>query len=1281
MANKHISEDEIKYIVDVESSKAQKEIYLLEQQSKKLRSENKARLAQLIQLEAAGKKETDTYKNLKKQYTETGKEIKNLTNKIGEQTSKLSVLDMTMVQLKKQQKSLQRELDNTSKSLNPDVYDRLQSKLGEVNDRITELRVSAKSLKEIAKSSEFLGMVGANFVTKFGEFTGGFLKKLKDSVADLAKEGIKMAEQADGVTKAFKNLDNENLLANLRKATKGTVNDVQLMTAAVQAKDFRIPLEDLGKYLQFAQLKAQQTGQSVDYMTNSIVTGLGRESPMILDNLGISAAEISEKTKETGDFMKAVAEIVDNQLAAAGETYISAADRAAQATAKLQNKQRELGEELLPFKEAVDEAYGELQLKVIDAIGWLLKNDGVVKTLSITMAAFTVATLAARAAIVAHSVATKEATIWGKAWNVVTATSSSLLKALQAALLLCTGQVQKAKVAWAALNTTMKASVFGLVAAGIALVAVKLYDMHQKQTASARSAKELSDMEASVSRQVREERNHIKRLNDTMRDEHTSLARRQEALNQLKQIIPGYNGLLSKEGKLTRDNKNAIDQYNLSLEKSIKLRAYQDKLEELYKRQADQEDAEDRARKAKAKAQGKLNTANSLNAYNHSQGKLGTSGMNMLSSGMDIGTKQAQDELSKANNALSEAVSNLSVTNSEIARLEGRIKKLDIPTPKGGGGGGGGTTTHTSTAHTGTTHTGTINTTNKPNPDDIAQKAFSENRQADIDAANADYQEDVNNWNMALAQKQTTQEKYDIAMQALKTQHTARILAIETSYSEQSQNIDIKDAEKKKSLQESQQKNLQAAEQKHFDQQVEAENAYQDALAKVMEQGEVKQQLTLKEEKEQKMQILKGYYDTALQLAQANGSDVFQLQKAYLNAQEQLDKEYKEKKAAEQKAADDKRNEARKSLGFDQQSEYDQQQAQLKQALDNQYITHEEYEKKVQELKRQSYQKQAQYFADLFSGTVTALQNAEMANVDAKYDAEIKAAEGNTAKQEKLEKKKANEKLKIQKKYADVNFAMQAAQIIANTATSIMKAYSDMGPIAGSVAAALMSVTGTAQLMVANAERQKVKRMTLSNTGSSSSGTRVASGRESGGMIDGETRTTHGSRINVQREQDGKHFNAEYSPGKRGYIDKPTVIVGEGPVGRSKEWVASNAALENPTVAPLIGILDQAQRAGNIRTFDLGKYLMAMQGRAMGGTIGGAGLGQVRTNAVPTPYQVRDSAKFADFAANSANSEIMHEMVALLRNLRENGIPASVSLTELDQKQQLRNQSRKFAQK
>lgn len=131
-------------------------------------------------------------------------------------------------------------------------------------------------------------------------------------------EGIRLAANADGVRRAFDKLDRPGMLSELRKATKDTVNDLELMQAAVRAKDFRIPLEDLGKYLQFARLKAQQTGQSVDYLTDSIITGLGRKSLLILDNLGLSAAEVNEEMAKTGDLMTAVAAIVDRQLAQAG---------------------------------------------------------------------------------------------------------------------------------------------------------------------------------------------------------------------------------------------------------------------------------------------------------------------------------------------------------------------------------------------------------------------------------------------------------------------------------------------------------------------------------------------------------------------------------------------------------------------------------------------------------------------------------------------------------------------------------------------------------------------------------------------------------------------------------------------------------------------------------------------------------------------------------------------------------------------------------------------------
>lgn len=1252
MASKHLTEDEIRYTVDVKAAAAQKEIYRLEQQSKKLRSENKARLSQMIQLEAAGKKETDTYKNLKKQYTETGKEIRNLTSQIGEQTSKLNVLDMTMSQLKKQQKSLQKEFENTSKTLNPKLYDILEQKLQEVSSRMAELKQNAKSFGELAASDQANGMLYGNMMTKAAELFGSYAQGFKDSVKELIDGGLEMAETADGVTKAFKDMDQPDLLENLRKATKNTVNDVQLMTAAVQAKDFHIPLEDLGKYLQFAQLKAQQTGQSVDYMTNSIVTGLGRKSPLILDNLGISAAEISEKTKETGDFMKAVAEIVDTQLAEAGETYISAADRAAQKTVELQNAQKALGDEILPLKEQWDDAYADMQLNTISLISWCVKHQGVVKTLGILLTAFTVVAIATSNAIKTNIVVTKGAAAAQQAWNVICATGTGLMKLLQAGFYLLTGRVTLAKNAWTAMNATMKASVFGLIAAGVTVLSLKLWDMHKKQKEAAASAKELETMERDLNAQVNEQTAKVKQLNETMRNEKISMDRRKEALNELKKIIPGYNGLLSEEGRLTRDNKSAIDDYLVSLEKEIKLKAYKDKLEDLYKQKSDLEDKRDEQDKTyhDAKTDNILHPQNSF-----------IRGVSKF-----FGT----DTETNAKKALYNTEQQIDRVNGKIDELNSKIASIGPVTPKTGtrNGGGGGTGGHTGAGG----HTGTTNTTSKPNPDDIASERFSENRQADIDAANQDYQQDVNNWEMALAQKKVSQEKYDLAMQALKTQHTANILAIETSYSEQSQNIGIADGAKKKSLQDKQQANLRAAEQAHFEQQVAVEQAYQDALAKVMEQGETQQELTLEQQRDQKLEVLRGYYQAALNMAKQNGEDTTQLEKAYKDVQAQIEAEYTAKHNEQLAQQADKEKQARQALGFDQQSEYDRQLELLQQALDNQYITQQEYEEKVQQLKRDSFMKQAQYYTNLFSNAVTSLQNAEMANVDAKYDAEIKAAEGNTALQEKLEKKKANEKLKIQKKYADVNFAMQVAQIISNTAVSIMKAYSEMGPIAGSVAAALMGVTGAAQLVVANAERQKVKRMTLngSASGSSSVGSRVASGRESGGRID------------VEREQDGKHFNAEYAPGKRGYVDHPTVIVGDGPRGRSKEWVASNAALENPTIAPLINLMDAAQRAGQIRTLDMSKYLMAMQGRALGGSI-------ARQSARTSPeiasggadFYVRTQESAHRDAGNATSGRNNDELLELLRELKRDGIRSFVSLSDLDAKQELRNQARKFAKK
>ena len=283
-----------------------------------------------------------------------------------------------------------------------------------------------------------------------------------------------------------------------------------------------------------------------------------------------------------------------------------------------------------------------------------------------------------------------------------------------------------------------------------------------------------------------------------------------------------------------------------------------------------------------------------------------------------------------------------------------------------------------------------------------------------------------------------------------------------------------------------------------------------------------------------------------------------------------------------------------------------------------------------------------------------------MANIDAKYDAEIQRAGENSEEVARLEKEKENKKLAVQKKYANVNFAIKVSEIIANTAVSIMQAFAQLGPIAGAIAAAMLTATGAAQIATANAERKKVMAMTVDGSGGTGSGTgaRVATGRESGGYVD------------IVRAQDGKRFDAVLDPDRRGFIDHPTVIVGEGPVGRSKEWVASNDALENPTVRPFINVLDEAQEKGTIRTVDMNQLMR----QRLAGFESGGSLGKNQpsvTSAMSVPVQ-----------NNTMNMDVdIRRLNELLDKLERNGVQAWLIYSEFEKERKRLEESRNIGSK
>ena len=165
---------------------------------------------------------------------------------------------------------------------------------------------------------------------------------------------------------------------------------------------------------------------------------------------------------------------------------------------------------------------------------------------------------------------------------------------------------------------------------------------------------------------------------------------------------------------------------------------------------------------------------------------------------------------------------------------------------------------------------------------------------------------------------------------------------------------------------------------------------------------------------------------------------------------------------------------------------------------------------------------------------------AEEARVSARYDAEIKAAEGNSEAQKEIEGKKQKELAKIKSEYADRAATMQIAQAVAQTAMAAISAYASAAavPIVGTVlapiAAAAAVAAGAVQIATIRkqAEAQRV-------------------GYYRGGFTGGDN----------YRKEAG--------------------VVHEG------EFVANHQAVRNPSVLRVLRVIDHAQRNNTVARLNL----------------------------------------------------------------------------------------------
>lgn len=241
--------------------------------------------------------EVDKADQLLKKVSQTTDQARAATNNFGQQAGKafqstskhIEGMEIELARLRQQIKLTSTE-DKARLELLSNQYKQLKGQIDQYNKSLFE---QSKATKQAATDTRTLvGQFGEVYTAAKLFVTAGFVKE----VVTMSLEMAKLSGNVEGVKRAFDRLPNSTLvLAELQKATHGAVTDLELMQRTLKAANFGISLGALPPLLEFAAVRAQQTGVSVDYMVNSIVDGIGRKSLRVLDNLQISQSRIKEE--------------------------------------------------------------------------------------------------------------------------------------------------------------------------------------------------------------------------------------------------------------------------------------------------------------------------------------------------------------------------------------------------------------------------------------------------------------------------------------------------------------------------------------------------------------------------------------------------------------------------------------------------------------------------------------------------------------------------------------------------------------------------------------------------------------------------------------------------------------------------------------------------------------------------------------------------------------------------------------------------------------------------
>ena len=995
---------------------------------------------------------------------------------------------------------------------------------------------------------------GASYLAQFGQRLAGVGAQAGMTVPQVMAFGAVLDSQGQKVEMSATALSKliMNLFKNTEKIASATGMDLEKFNAALKNSTnegllmLLNRLNELGDMSVLAPVFADMGENGA--RASAVISALAGNVDMLIWEQQEAAKAFDEATSVTKEFE------VQNNTVQAG------LDKARKG---FQEMAISLGQELMPVMRHFISTTSATMRVMLQLVKFIKEH----KTAILSLAA----------AVATYTVAVNLALIKEKLHAAFIAIKTAALHVHKVAVLAAsvaynrmTGNVVRANAAMKLLNATMMMNPWGLVAGAIVGVGIALYSIFKnskdaaneqkklttEQERQLRIQKQIDDHNKAVDEEYAKQAATVTSLTKVVNNSNLSLEKRREALKRLQEIVPDYHASLTDEGKLINDNKEALDNYLVSLKQSIRMKMNQEKLEDIATQQIPIEDNIKR-----------------LEQQNEAFKRVIEDAKRAAESGDDAKKKKMSQEIREMNSIIAKNNHQIRSLKKQWQELEDVASGISIDMPEP--------------------------TKTKPSgdgqlPDGADDKKAGKGNKFQKEDDWREREQALNR--IAYAKGTADYEQYNARMLEIEVEYNRRKLlhkdlvgneevTIEAAYQEALKKQRQNAIEGTVQQEEVAYKEVMAIlQQRYMDGELSARQ-YQNAI-ELAELEHLRKVASLYEDgSKEKLRAEKHYHDTSLKYQQKHLQEARQAQEkmrqayftkgfritddeSYQRDMQNLELVYRQMLKA---AGDSKRDRLRVERAFYEAKyqlarKYNKREAkELKKsfrgAIDDSIAWLESDAGKAM---TESFSTIVNQMGAIFSGLSEIIQaelDIQTAQIERKYDREISYAEGNKSQEVALEQQKQAEIGKAKQEANRKMFAMQVLQAVAQTAMSAISAYSSaaaipmVGFIMAPIAAAMAVAAGAIQIASIKKQQQASE----------------AQGYMEGGFT---------------------------KPGRK---DEPAGIVHAG------EWVASQDLLRNPQARAMIETLDYAQRTntiGRLSASDVSQSITAPQRMAQASSNG-----------------------------------------------------------------------------